>query len=136
MSTPCNCNLPALDVQRLDIALKQGEDRSIALNWSVNGTPVPLSGYVFTMDLRAYVGGAVLLALSSAAATPGGSTIALTTDASGNYTVKFGHIDTAALPYSSCGHVVALYDIKAVSPAGVVTYLYQGYIYVSAAITP
>lgn len=136
MSTPCNCNLPALDVQRLDIALKQGEDRSIALSWSVNGAPVPLSGYTFTMDLRAYVGGTPLLALSSAAATPGGSQIVLTTDASGNYTVKFGHVDTAALQPSSCGRVAALYDIKAVSPAGVVTYLYQGYIYVSAAITP
>jgi len=132
----CNCTLPPLDVQRLDIALKQGGDRSIALNWSVNGTPVPLTGYTLTMDLRAYIGATPLLALSSAGTTPGGSVITLTTDASGNYTVTFGHVDTAALPYSSCGDVAALYDIKAVSAAGVVTYLYQGYIYVSAAITP
>lgn len=131
----CDCSLPPLDVQRLDIALKQGEDRSIALNWSVNGVPVPLTGYTFTMDLRQFISATPLLALSSATATPGGSQIVLTSDSSGNYTVKFGHVDTAALPYSSCGHVAAIYDIKAVSSAGVVTYLYQGYIYVSAAVT-
>lgn len=132
----CDCTAPATDVQRLDFALKQGEDKSIPLNWTVNGTPVPLTGYTFTLDLRAYIGATPMLALSSASVTPGGSTITLTTDASGNYTLKLGHIDTAALPYSSCGAAVALYDLKAVSPTGVVTYLYQGYIYVSAAITP
>lgn len=132
----CDCSLPPLDVQRLDIALKQGEDRAIALNWSINGTPVPLSGYTFTMDLRTFIGATPLLALASGAATPGGSQIVLTTDSSGNYTIKLGHVDTAALPYSSCGHVAALYDIKAVAPGGAVSYLYQGFIYVSAAITP
>lgn len=131
----CNCDLPPLNVGRLDLALKQGADRNIPCTWTIAGVPVPLAGYSMSLALAEYVSAVPMLELSQTP-TPGGSVITLSSDNSGTFTVTFGHVDTAALPHSTCGHPVALYDLKYVTPSGTVGYLYQGYVYVSAEITP
>ena len=111
-----------------DIDLKQGETWVREIVWKDSaGTAVTVTGYTAALMVRRKIADtATLLSLSSAGASP--AIIVGTTD--GKFTITISAAVSAALDFET-----AVYDFKVTSSTGIVTYLLEGTITLTKAVT-
>ncbi|MFA6972675.1 MAG: hypothetical protein WC208_14930 [Gallionella sp.] len=111
-----------------DIDLKQGETWVREIVWKdAAGTAVTVTGYTAALMARRKIADtATLLSLSSAGVSP--AIVVGTTD--GKFTITITAAVSAALDFET-----AVYDFKVTSSTGIVTYLLEGTITLSKAVT-
>ena len=111
-----------------DITIKQGETWVREIVWEdATGTAIDITSYTAAMMARRKVADtSTLFSLSSAGASP--AIIVGTTD--GKFTVTISAAVSAALDFET-----AVYDFKVTSATSVVTYLIEGTITLSKAVT-
>lgn len=105
---------------RLDMTLVRGQTKTVSLVWREGGTPVDLTGWTATVQVRVAPDRPILAQLAS----PAG--VVLT--AEGGVQFTFSEVDTAGFP-SECR-----YDVR-MAGAGRVEFLVAGTIRTSAPIT-
>lgn len=108
-----------------DLTVEQGATFTVTLTWTVDGSPVDLTGY----DARAQVRSMVTSASTLVDLTVGdGITLG---GAAGTIALAISATDTAALPAPFAG----VWDLEVESGAGVVTRLLAGAVTVTPEVT-
>lgn len=108
-----------------DILLEQGANYDQTFTWSVDGSPVNLTGYSARMQIRPAVTSSTVTFDFTSATTP----IALG-GAAGTIRLRMSATETASV---TAGAYV--YDLELVSGSGIVTRLLQGAVSVSPEVT-
>lgn len=113
----------------LDLTVYQGASWDYSLTWNLSGTPVNLTGYSARMQIRpTYDSSTVVLGLTSGTGiTLGGTAGTIYLEASAATTAGFATENTPQEQY--------VYDLELVSPAGVVTRLVQGRVFIDPEVT-